>query len=208
MKSIVVICFLFFAACVHAQQFKIEGVIHQAVYGYVTLVDLSDNSVIWEGSTPNDVAKFSISAPKDNYAICISDGVGLCGVYLPINLTNDLELGTIKCSNTPILIEDIVHGNGYDIEKKDEEKKFILKNYKKYDMLVVLNSIDIFDFRVKRNLRHIGSIEIDGIVIKKNILELTEYFKKMPAKEVEYIETLPPSERHPGGTIRIVTSRK
>ena len=210
MKRIIVICFLFFAACVHAQQFKIEGVINEAVYGYVTLVDLSDNSVIWEGSTPNDVAKFSISAPKGKYGLSVSDGIFFSVVYLPVNLNSDIDLGLIKCSELSIWAEFLNDRSktAYTNEEQGDVVKYTLVEFKKYDMLTVLNSFQIYDFRTKRETSHIGSVEIDGIVLKKNILELTDYFKKMPAKEVEYIETLPPSESNPGGTIRIVTSRK
>jgi len=200
-----IVIFLFLSLCVHAQQFKIEGVISDAVYGYVTLVDLSDNSVIWEGSTPNDVANFSITAPKGNYALCISDGFTFYGNYLKISLTSDMDLGIIKCNKTPLVTEDAI--NGFKLVKENEKKKYILKNYKKYDMLAVLSGINIFDFRTKRETSHIGSVEIDGIPLKKNVLELSVYFKNMSAKDVEYIEITPPTEKNPGGSICIVTSQ-
>ena len=183
----IVICCCFLNASTQAQMYKIEGTIYDAApYGYALLVNLSDNSVEWEGSTSNALySKFSISSNKGNYALCLTCGFSFDGIYIPISLTSDTILSTFECTSSSITIYDALHG--FALEKQEEEKKYILKNYKKYDMLSVLNLLQIYDFRTKRETSHIGRVEVNGVVLEKNFLELVDYFKKMRANDVEYI---------------------
>ena len=196
------------ATYAHAQQFKIEVELNWVFFGYATLVNLSDNAVAWEGSIPKNTSsipeKFTILAKEGNYALCLSDK-NYQVVYLPICLTSDIDLGFIKWQGSILRIEDILNGKCCDIEKKGDTTKIILKKLRKYDMLTVLSDLNMPDFRTKQGSSHISSIEVDGAMLEKNILELVEYFKNMPAKNVKYIEQIPPSEHNSGGIIRIVT---
>ena len=207
MKNIMLFC-CFLSASTPAQMYKIEGTLYDvAPYGYALLVNLSDNSVEWEGATSNDAySKFSISTKKGNYALCLTCGFSTEGIYIPISLTSDTILATFECVSTSITLYDVLHG--FALERQEEEKKYILKNYMKYDMLSVLNILKIFDFRTKQETSHIGRVEVNGVVLEKNFLELVDYFKNMQANDVEYISTLPPTEEAPGGIIKIVTSGK
>jgi len=215
MRESLIIC-LFFATNVYSQEFKIEGAFKRnSGEWYISLVDLSNNTVVHEianpRAIPQDTSKFSIIAPSGNYAFFLSEGPTFYSVFLPVNLTSDLDLGIISNNNRiPIPLSEIVINHywskiGFSLEKHGDTIKYTLMHFKKYDMLSVLTNLRMFDFRTKRPTSRLASIEIDGVVLEKNLLELAEYFKNMPAKDVNYIETLPPTDQEPGGIIRIAT---
>ncbi|MDR2036466.1 MAG: hypothetical protein LBQ60_00935 [Bacteroidales bacterium] len=200
-----------FVVQIYAREIKIEGQIVDPIYPYLTLINPSDNSVVWKGEaekrTDNprfSTGRFSFSAPEGEYILCIHNMLGDRTTYLLIDLDSDMDLGEIKQEELPYFsVMD-----GYDYEDQGGISRFVIlePNRKELDVLALLNYLSITDFRINREQVVTGTVEIDGSPLKGNLWEQIQYLRKMSTENVEYIEKIPETESRPGGIIRIVTT--
>ena len=203
---------LFVAFASYSQQFVINGSYDKEnAYPYISLINMSDNSIEWEGEASD--GKFSITTEKGDYVLCFNGGVDYSTYYLPINLASDVTLEEIA----PLLKDEIAMSqtfpydefmNGFDTEMQGEVTRFYIfpHSLKGKNMLIALNFIYINDFRVEKTSKYIATFEIDGVRFEKDIWELVQYLQTLSRDDLDYIEKQPPTEQFPGGIIRIKTN--
>ena len=200
-RPIFILIFLVFTSFSYSQQFVISGSVDYAPYAYITLVNISDNSVEWEGDVPKHDGKFSFLAKKGEYVLCLNNGGASLANYLLINLVSDTTLAEIETTIAPFSWDEIM-----SVPDPKYEKRYYLQSYTYgKDLLHVLNLFRIYDFRFEKKSKYIATVEINGVKLEKNIWELIQYFQSELSDDIMYIEKCLPTELFPRGFIRMKT---
>ena len=234
MKKILIVIF-FINLCINsqgfAQEFKIEGsFVGTDKTPNLTLIRLSDDSIVWKGRTGNSEGKtsreFTIEAKSDDYVLCatcpncresVFDSI-YYEVILPLKLTSDIDIGQVTVETQ--LIDSLTGlifyltgttntGTGISWEKQREfERAVLLPSISKYDLKQIFSIKDFWgkNYRIDEKANYVPKLMVDGELVDMNFLERMDMLKNMLAREVKYFEIQKPSELFPGGIIRIVTT--
>lgn len=206
--------FLFFPIfCFHianAQQYTIKGQIHDPIYTNLTLIDLSDNSIVWEekAQRENNIANFSVTIQEGNYVLYMYEPASQRNGYRLINLSADVDLGEIKLDEVP----DYRIKSGLDFERQMNTLRIVLSNpsvnqFDVYSLLLFMH-VSSSDFRYwydNISPKFIKTVEVDDRPIKGNFWEQIQYLKNMSAEKIMHMEAIPPSEAAPNGILRLLT---
>lgn len=199
----------FHIADIYAGEYTIKGQIYDPIGTYLTLIDLSDNSIVWEekAQRENNIADFSLTIQEGNYVLYMYDPDSQRNGCKLINLSSDVDLGEIKLDEVP----DYRINSGLDFELQMDTLRIVLSNpsvnqFDVYSLLLITYVSSDFRFWYDNiSPKFIKTIEVDDRPIKGNFWEQINYLKNMSAENIMHMEAIPPSETAPNGILRLLT---
>jgi hypothetical protein len=192
---------------------------------YITLIRMSDKVIVYR-LKPLDYdysnGYFHFFVKKGRYILCISGDLTYNTAYMSINLTSNINTGTIILKKTPpdlIVNQPLIESfplkdtAGYSLEKKKNNiintANFHIRQSNVLQMLRQMN-IDRFEYIDSRNKKEkfAAKIKINGVLIKKDLQELIKYLEQMPATNVQQVEWIPSSMICRKPIIKIIETSK
>jgi hypothetical protein len=183
-----------------AGRFNIRGMIDPAPSANPILVKLSDNSIVWRGEVSKG-RQFSINIEQGDYVFCVAFGGDTR--YVTVHGAANVNLGIITWDSTLQVPSIIDNGSPY----YQKGQRYILEMFiKEYDMLLVINSMGLLKGLIPPNASYMSTVQIDGVLVRGNLLEVVKKLRNTPATNVEYVDVTYPTEEYPGGLLNIITS--